>query len=158
MKRIFLPAISGVMFLMVSCTKENRPAAAAENRPLEQLSVQPLEGEYCFVKAENKDTTSVHLTISRNDVKGEMIWQPWEKDGATGTLSGKRISDHEMKLLYDYTIEGSKQAEVKIMKIDHGKLYVKTGELTDPKNNGHLVYKDASKAVYSEILDEIPCP
>lgn len=157
MKRIPLPAIFGLMFLMVSCTKEKRPAVATENRPPEKLSMQRLEGEYCFLKAENKDTTSVHLTVSGNDIKGEMIWQPWEKDGAKGTLSGKRISDHEMELLYNYTIEGSKQTEAKIMKIDHGKLYVKTGELTDPKNNGHLVYKDASKAVYSEILDEIPC-
>lgn len=159
MKRISLPAILGVMVLIVSCKKENRASEKGEIKkgPLQKASDQPLRGNYCFMKAENKDTTYVHLAISGSTVNGEMTWQPWEKDGAEGTLSGKLVSEHEMELLYDYTIEGSKQTETKIMKIDHGKLSVKTGELTDPKDNGNLVYKDASKAVYNEVLDEIPC-
>lgn len=158
-KIISFPIALGVVFCTFSCNKEHKADGTTEtkNEQPEQVSATPLKGDYCFLRAENKDSTFVHLTVSGNNVKGEMTWQPWEKDGATGTLSGKLISDHEMELLYDYTIEGSKQTETKIMKIENGKLYGKTGELTDPENDGHLVYKDASKAVYSEVLDPAPC-
>lgn len=158
-KIISFPITLGVIFCMVSCNKEHKTNDTTDTKKEQpaQVSVSPLKGDYCFLKAENKDTTTVQLMVSGNDVKGEMTWQPWEKDGAKGILSGKLISDHEMELLYEYTIEGSKQTETKIMKIENGKLYCKTGELTDPKNDGHLVYKDLSKAVYSEVLDPAPC-
>lgn len=153
----------GLVLIMSSCQQDKKAGQQTAitkdtvNIRTEKVSVSALKGDYCFMKAENKDTTSVHLTVSGDQVKGEMTWQPWEKDGAAGTLSGKLISDNEMEVLYDYTIEGSKQTETKIMKIDQDKLYLKVGELTDPKNNGNLVYKDPSKAVYSEVLNSVSC-
>lgn len=159
----FLPASLFIMLIMFSCIKESRsdPQAVGTEKITghqnTEASMPVLKGDYCFLKAENKDTTSVHLAISDNKVNGEMTWQPWEKDGAAGTLSGKLISDHEMELVYDYTIEGSRQPETKIMKIENNELHIKTGELTDPENDGHLVYKDASKAVYNEIIDKVSC-
>lgn len=117
-----------------------------------------LKGNYCFLKAENKDTTIVRLQIiSNDDIKGEMIWKPWQKDGAIGTLTGKLNSDNEMELMYDYIIEGSKQTETKIMKIENEKLLIKKGELIDPKYNGNLIFKNASKATYKEILNKSNC-
>ncbi|WP_294233633.1 hypothetical protein [uncultured Chryseobacterium sp.] len=160
-----LSAILCLMSLLFSCSKESKsaPQPAGTEKTTEKLtseiSLPKLKGDHCFVKAENKDTTSVHLSISATgQIKGEMRWQPWEKDGAVGTLSGKLISENEMDLLYDYTIEGSQQTETKIMKIENDKLYLKNGELTDPKNDGHLVYKNPSKAAYSEVLDKTSCP
>lgn len=83
--------------------------------------------------------------------------RPWEKDGAIGTLTGKINANNEMELLYDYMIEGSKQTETKIMKIENGTLLIKHGELTDPKNDGNLIYKDASKTQYNETLEPVEC-
>ncbi len=162
-KASILSAFFCIMLMMSSCNRENKaaPKAVANGETADhqktQVSIPVLKGDYCFLKAENKDTTSVHLTISGNKVNGEMTWQPWEKDGAAGTLSGKLISDSEMEVLYNYTIEGSKQTETKIMKIGQDKLYIKAGELTDPENNGNLVYKDPSNAVYNEILNKVSC-
>ena len=117
-----------------------------------------LKGDYCFLKADNKDTLTIKIRIlSDDDIRGEMIWSPWQKDGAVGTLTGKMISKNEMKLNYDYTIEGNRQSEEKIMKIANEKLFIKKGELKDPKNDGHLVLKDTSKAIYNEVLNKIIC-
>ncbi len=109
---------------------------------------------YCFSKNLNKDITDVTLTIYGDTVTGTMNWIPWEKDSARGTLAGTLLPSGEMHLLYDYMIEGSHQTEEKIMKIEDGTLFIKHGELTDPKYDGHLIYKDASTAVYNEVLEK----
>ncbi len=117
-----------------------------------------LKGDFCFKKTENKDVTDIKFRIlSNDDIRGEMIWQPYEKDGSVGTLTGKMISANEIKFMYSYTIEGNKQTEEKIMKVENGKLYIKHGELLDSKNNGNMTYKDISKATYSETVDAIKC-
>ena len=119
---------------------------------------EPLSGDYCFLKVEKKDSTIVKLRVlSEDDIRGEMVWHPWEKDGAAGSLTGKMNDKGEMELLYDYMIEGMRQTETKIMKIENGKLMIKIGELKDPKNNGHLTYKDAGKAKYTETLNPVNC-
>ncbi len=113
--------------------------------------------EYCFLKAESKDTTTINLTVSNEKVTGTMSWQPYEKDGARGTLSGTTNAMGEFELLFDYTIEGSHQTETMVMKIEKGELLIKRGELIDPKNDGHLIFKDVTKAVYSELLGQVTC-
>lgn len=115
-------------------------------------------GDYCFIKATNEDTTVIRLRfLSADDIRGEMTWLPNQGDGAYGTLTGKLISANEMELRYSYTIEGSAQSEVKIMKIEEEQLMVKIGELTDPKNDGNLVYKDVHQATYSDLFNKINC-
>lgn len=119
-----------------------------------------IKGDYCFLKAENKDSTTVKIRIlSDDDIRGEMIWNPYQKDGAIGTLTGKMISKNEMKLAYNYTIEGNRQSEEKIFKIEGEKLSIKEGELTDPKKDGNSVFKDIAKTTYtgSEVLNKINC-
>ena len=131
------------------------PAPVQEPKPMAE---EQFKGDYCFLKAENKDTTTVSVRfLSNDDIRGEMIWQPWQKDGAVGSLTGKLNANREMELIYSYTIEGSRQSETKIMKIEGDKLSIKQGELIDPKKNGNLVFKDASKAVYKTVLTKISC-
>ena len=131
------------------------PAPAQETKPMAE---EQFKGDYCFLKAENKDTTTVRVRfLSNDDIRGEMIWQPWQKDGAVGSLTGKLNANREMELKYSYTIEGSRQTETKIMKIEGDKLSIKQGELIDPKNNGNLIFKDASKAVYKTVLTKVSC-
>ncbi len=54
-------------------------------------------------------------------------------------------------------IEGNQQSETIIMKIENEKLWFKKGELIDPNNDGHLVYKDVSQAKYEEGLEKADC-
>ena len=122
-----------------------------------EASPNSVEGTFCFLKVENKDSTKVTLTITGNDVKGEMIWNPYQKDGATGTLTGTKNASGELELMYNYMIEGSNQSETKVMKIENGELLVKEEPLEDLQNDGNMRYKDVSKAVYSEKLSKVIC-
>ncbi|MBC7524993.1 MAG: hypothetical protein H7239_11210 [Flavobacterium sp.] len=158
---IFLIIISAFLY---SC-KKNEPQVKTTESVNNSVATSSktstndsLNGEYCFLKAENKDTTTVKIRVlSADDVRGEMVLAPWEKDGAVGTLSGKLISKNEMELLYNYMIEGNRQTETKIMKIENNKLFIKQGELVDPKNDGNLIFKNKDKATYKIVLDKITC-
>lgn len=110
----------------------------------------------CFEKVEHKDVTRVTLVINGSKVSGTMVWQPYEKDGATGTLKGT-ITDGLIKAVYDYTIEGSRQTEEKQFKLTPEALLVGEGELLDPKNDGHLKIKDPSKLKFKEALKKVTC-
>lgn len=135
-------------------TDSNNATTAANIDPAKELS----SGDYCFLGTVNKDSTTVNIRVlSPDDIRGEMVWRPWEKDGAVGSLTGKMNANKEMEFVYDYVIEGSRQTETKIMKIEEGKLYIKKGELIDPKYDGNLIYKDVTKAQYTEILEPVLC-
>ena len=115
------------------------------------------DGEMCFFKALNRDTTTVSLTVTGDKVTGSMVWNPYQKDGARGTLAGTKKANGELDLMYSYTIEGSQQTETKLMKVENGVLLIKKGPLMDPKEDGNLRYKDAAKATYSEKLEKTDC-
>ena len=144
-----------------SCNKKSDYKTEATAKPVEKKQEVPapiFKGDYCFLKAENKDSTTVRVRfLSNDDIRGEMIWSPWQKDGAVGTLTGKLNANNEMELLYNYTIEGNRQSETKVMKIDGDKLLIKQGELIDPKFDGNLVFKDVSKATYKTVLSKVNC-
>lgn len=163
MKIIILSACVSFFFLIaVAC--QNKPAepstpkdSITTEKPTDAPAPLVSKENYCFLSTFKKDSTFVNLTIEGDMVTGTMHWQPYEKDGANGTLSGKKLTNGELDLLYDYMIEGSQQTETKIMKIENGKLLIKTGVLTDPKNNGHLIFKDPTKLKYSETLNKVDC-
>lgn len=122
-----------------------------------ELAYTTSNGTYCFRKVFKQDVTDVQLTILGDEVTGIMNWVPYEKDSARGTLKGIKNAAGELDLMYDYMIEGNQQTETKIMKIEGEKLMIKVGELLDPKNDGHLIYKDIAQAQYLEILEPVDC-
>ncbi len=161
-KSIFTIAAICFTLFILSCNNENSGNTAktetAQTTETKPVTEAPLNGDYCFINAENKDTTTVRIRIlSDDDIRGEMIRNPWQKDRAVGTLTGKLISKNEMDLKYEYMIEGNNQTETMLMKIDGDKLHIKRGELIDPKNDGNLVFKDASKAEYKDVLNKTSC-
>ncbi len=148
-----------ILFAISSCDY-NSETNSYETDSINAANTKPISStieNYCFLATFNKDSTFVNLTISGDNINGVMQWQPYQKDGAIGILTGSKNSIGEMELLYDYMIEGNEQTETKIMKIEDGKLLIKKGELLDPNNNGHLVFKDAGKAIYSEVLEKVNC-
>ena len=135
-------------------TQENKQAAQAATK--QTVSSTP-DGMHCFSKIFNRDVTDVQLTIAGDTVTGIMNRLPYEKDSARGTLKGSKNAAGELDLIYDYMIEGKEQTETKIMKIEGEKLMIKVGELLDSNNDGHLIYKDVSKAKYLENLERVDC-
>ena len=150
-----------LVLISISCNNEKKATDANTEKVTNPAILNKPEefiGVYCFMKAENKDTTIVRLNfLSDEDIRGEMIWHPFQKDGAKGELKGKLNLNREMELKYDYVIEGSHQTETKIMKIVGDTLSIKRGELIDPKNDGNLVFKDSSKAIYNSFLTKTKC-
>ncbi len=148
--------VLALVFVVIFVVKPGSVAAPQQQSINEvPVAIIPQNQEMCFSKNVNGDITEAKLTVDGEKVTGTFNWIPFEKDSARGTLSGTVGENGEMNLLYEYMIEGAHQTEEKIMKIEDGKLLIKHGELLDPKYDGHLVYKDANTATYSEILE--PC-
>ena len=145
MKKMYF-AIACAAFFAVSCDNSKSADKQADSA----------DGNYCFLKAENKDTTTVSLTIKGSEVTGKMACLPYEKDAAVGTLKGTKDGEL-LKVVYNYTIEGNEQSEEKQFKLQGDKLLEGVGELLDPKDDGHSTIKDASKLKFDEVLKKITC-
>ena len=162
MKKMCLPALSLLALLALNaCNKEK---AATASRPVSATSTAKetinqvlVNGTFCFNKVLNIDVTYIELVIADSKVTGTMDWLPYEKDSARGTLAGTRNAAGELVLVYNYMIEGYRQTETKVMRIENGHLHIKRSELLDAHNDGNLVYKDVNAASYTEVLAEIPC-
>ena len=158
-KTAFKSLVMSVL-LLSNCTSQTQNSAHLTDTTAQAKATATgatTDGKFCFLKAENRDTTRVSLLVNGTKVSGEMIWNPYEKDGAVGILTGTKNASGEFELLYDYMIEGNKQTEAKVMKIENSRLLIKTGELEDPKNDGNLRYKDVLKATYAETLQPADC-
>ena len=169
-KSYYLPYCLLISFLLLAACNsqqaaQNSTGKIPENKIIAEIK-KPTEflalpayanGTFCFKATFNQDVTNIQLIILDNKVTGFMNWVPYQKDSARGTLTGTKNADGELDLLYDYMIEGSQQTETKLMKIENEKLWIKQGELSDPKYDGHLVYKDVSQANYGESIDKADC-
>lgn len=121
--------------------------------------ISAAEPQTLFFAQENaKEYTRIALTIDGDQVTGTQNWLPKQPDGhgAHGTISGK-VTDGIIRVLYEYTIEGSEQSEEEVLKLDGDKLYIGEGQLlADPKNDAHLKLEDPSKVVFKKGLTKIP--
>jgi hypothetical protein len=155
----FIIAIGSIT--IISCQNSNENKVVSEDtlslaKPTEEPS-GPMKVTSCYLSTFHRDSTFVSLTVEGDTITGAMHWQPYEKDGAIGTLAGKKKATGEFELLYSYMIEVSNQTETKIMKVENNKLLIKKGELLDPNNDGHLIYKDVNAAMYTDTLAKVDC-
>ncbi len=161
MKKTHLP-LAVAAALLTACNSQTKTETTAETTKVASAMTTDTtsastDGTFCFLKAENRDSTTITLHVAGGKVSGEMTWNPYQKDGAVGTLTGTKNANGEFELVYDYMIEGNRQSEDKIMKIENDQLLVKKGELIDPKNDGNMKFKDVSKAVFKDILTKTDC-
>ncbi len=161
MKKIHL-SLAVAAALLLACNSQTKSETATTDTTQATASATQTDsaitdGKFCFLKADNRDSTIITLNIAGNKVSGEMTWNPYQKDGAVGNLTGTKNANGEFELVYDYMIEGNRQTEDKVMKIENDKLFVKKGELIDPKNDGNMKFKDVTKAVFSETLTKTDC-
>jgi hypothetical protein len=114
------------------------------------------EPQSLFFAAETaEDSTRIALTIEGDQVYGSQSWQPKaEAHGASGSLTGT-IADGLIKVVYEYTIEGSTQSEDQLLKLDGDKLYIGDGELIEGKD-GRLKLKEPKKVTFTKALNKVP--
>lgn len=157
MKNLFI--LAACLLALASCqnsgsteSSENGTAADTTAAPAAEPAAPQ---SMCFLRAEGKDSTTASITIAADGtVTGSFDWQPWEKDGAHGTLTGKQEGDL-LKVTYDYTIEGSNQQEEKVFKLAGDQLMEGEGELTEGEG-GILKIKDATKLTWNP-LTKVAC-
>jgi hypothetical protein len=148
MKKIIL---SLLLITLFSCKKAEDKAIEKTSNPIENLHV----GTHCFLFDANKDTTIVTVNIdAKNKVLGNMHWNPFQKDGALGTLTGT-IKGDTINVMFDYMIEGSPQKEEKLFVIKTNELQELNGELED--KNGVLVLKPNKKLDIKTTLKPTDC-
>ncbi len=160
---------SGIALIFFSCNSpgsaDQKPAAmkpdsaattgSAPTEAAEKPAAPVVHSDtLCFEKRFKKDLNTVQLVMTGDSVTGTMIWAPWEKDGAAGTLAGKKSGDI-ITALYAYTIEGNDQKEEVVFKISANELTQKIGPLMD--KNGVEVMKDPAKAAFKEIYKKVDC-
>lgn len=156
MKRtLFYITILGSLVACKSKTESSRADSTIVLADTLAMASKSLEvNQLCFVEAIGKDSTLVSITINGDAVEGKMNWLPYEKDGAIGTLKGKKVGD-VITADYSYVIEGSEQVEEKVFILQGEKLLIKEGELED--KNGKLIMKFPEKAKVTSTLNRVDC-
>ena len=135
---------------VTSCKSKQTEATMRADIAEANLREEDVKIRQCFLKADGKDTTYIVLYIKGDTVTGTMEWNPYESHGASGTLSGVKDANGELKLLYDYEIEGNRQYEAKLFKLYGQYLIGKVGPLKESTRENTLELEDESKA---EFLD-----
>ncbi len=148
MKKIIIPLM---LLSLFSCKKAEDKAIENKSKYIENLHI----GKHCFLFEANKDSTIVTLNItSKNKVLGNMYWNPYQKDGALGTLTGT-IKGDTIKVMFDYMIEGNPQKEEKLFVIKNNELQELNGQLED--KNGVLVLKSNKNLDLKTTLKPTDC-
>ncbi len=143
--------LAACLLVMAACNN-SKPTDTAAESAVDSTAIAPATEPatpqtMCYLFAEGKDSTTVSLTIATDGVvTGAYDWQPHEQHGASGTLTGKKEGDL-LKLMYDYTIEGSNQQQEMVFKLTGDQLSEGEGELTEGEG-GVLKIKDASKLTW----------
>ncbi len=134
-------------FAFFACNKTPKPGETAPPAPSGDDAM-------CFAMKMNQDITASSMTIDGDSVTGFFAWEPFERDGARGSLNGSKSGDI-ITVNFHYMIEGSIQQEEMMFKLENGKLLRAVGELED--QNGVLVIKDKAAAQYTEVFEPADC-
>lgn len=108
-----------------------------------------------FQKVEPKALTTLSIVIEGDQVAGNQHWIPKEMDGAHGMIQGT-IKGNIVRVIYSYTIEGSEQTEEQLFKIEGDRIIKGEGDMKDPKDDGHMVFRDVSKVTFTgDVLKKV---
>ena len=77
---------------LIACNTSQNDAAKIDALKADSIATNSVNKtiESCYLFAQNKDTTTVNLAINSNKISGKMHWNPWQKDGAIGNLTGTK--------------------------------------------------------------------
>ena len=144
--------LASLTILFACNSKPNVTETAATDKPT--MNVGSSVDTICYLKTERLDSTKVRLIFKGDSVKGNIQWLPNEKDGAIGTLAGKRRGD-SIYVDYNFVIEGDNEIESKIFVLKNDKLVELSGELED--KNGKSVMVHPEKATPRDVLLKVNC-
>jgi hypothetical protein len=130
------------------------PSAATPPAPPTVAAPNAVAQTTCYALRFKKDLDAIQLTITGDDVTGLYAVEPHEKDGAHGSIKGKKTGD-QITGIFLYMIEGSIQSEEVMFKMSGDKLLKANGELVD--KGGVLMLKDKAKVKWEESYATTDC-
>lgn len=141
-----------------ACQSDSNIAASVAKTHAAATAPEPTT---CWENRLGQDLTAIQLTINGSDVSGYMAWEPYEKDGARGSLKGTKTGDI-ITAMFDYMIEGNIQAEEVMFKLADGKLMKANNELEQkagvPEEKAIvLVIKDKTNIKWDEVFTNADC-
>lgn len=146
--------VLGSMFLLTACGDGNAPQQPAGNKATNTSQTTTDQQTRCYSLQQGQDLTVVQLQQEGNTVSGYYAWEPYEKDGAHGTLNGE-MADDLIKTIHTYMIEGSIQSEEAYFKLEGDKLLQGDGELAD--DGGIMTFKDPANLKFTDALSAVDC-
>lgn len=101
----------------------------------------------CYLRAVERDTLAASLTQNGNNITGKLVFDNYEKDGSSGSVSGKKDGDI-LKLVYRFQSEGMNSISEVFFKITSNGLIHGIGEIEVKGDSAY--YSSPDNITYSE--------
>jgi hypothetical protein len=113
-------------------------------------------GVHCYEsRMPEGSVLSFHNTDYSGGIVGILDYDFREKDGAHGTLSGRR-QDDLITAVWTRTIEGTTERQQVLIRLEPGRAVKANGELA-ANADGLLRLKDRSAASFNEAFERVQC-
>lgn len=110
----------------------------------------PINTSDCYQYVKNRDTASLKLNVTGEELTGELSYKLFEKDSNSGKIAGELKGD---TIIAEYTFnsEGMRSVrEVVFVKKADGKLYEGTGDVME--KGGKTIFKNRSALKFGQSI------
>jgi len=149
-----------VVFFLSACQQPAAPDSATTTaEPATDTAAAPAKSEFpvhCFEsRMPDGSVFTLHITEYYETIVGILDYTFAEKDGAHGTFTGTKEGDL-ITATWNYTVEGSEQAEEIVIKVSADQAMKASGELMEAED-GVLRLKDPTKVNWDETFTRVQC-
>ena len=145
-------ALTGLLFLAVSCANDDQTTGATESDAISKDSSAFKPGAAlagCYIMIQGKDTATLELTVADSTVSGNLNFKRFEKDSNQGTIDGV-IRDGLILANYAFQSEGRRSVREVVFLMRGESLLEGYGEIE--------VKGDSAKFVNITGLKFLPTP
>lgn len=158
MKKYFV-IIACSSAILFSCNEEKKQGTTSTNSVTDTQTVITSGSDTiktCYAKISGKDTVDLSFVIINNIVMGDLMYNFFEKDKNSGTITGKFAGD---TLIADYTFKSEGMISVReVVFLKKGNTLIEgNGESED--QHGKWVFKNRSMLQFNNavVLDKKDC-
>ncbi len=110
----------------------------------------------CYFRSSGQDTTAIRMTISGNEVTGELKYLPWQKDPRVGNIAG-HLKDDVVTVDWNCTQEGMEFTVPVCIKLKNGKAMMQQNDINEQgeefvpeKRNYSIEYAKMDCSIFPE--------
>ena len=146
MHKLFIAFLS--LLLLYSCSNsETSPGNEEKKNGENKVPVPDHDYSGCYIRVLQRDTLVAHLQQNGKDFKGKLTFDNYEKDGSSGTITGK-LENGIIKLLYRFQSEGMNSVMEVYFQASDSAIIPGTGDIRN--NRDTVFFKDPSDLNFAE--------